>query len=527
MTSISTTTDSATPSVTGNAGFAMFSKSLYLASRLCLPPLVLSHISLADYGLWSACFILIMYIGLTDVGFSNVYVRYSARYHAQGDTMAINRLLSTGVMTLAGLSLLVLAGLWLALPQVLDFLKVLPEQHHKAHVLVMGAAAMFLLDLSLGAYCYLLHGLQRIKEEQKVAMAGYALELLLIFVFLQLGFGVYALLAAFVLRYLWSLSAFMRLAHRFVPDLHISLRHFDRQQLKLFFGFGAAVQASALVSTALFSLDRVLAGAMLGPKGIALFELGAKLPVAAISVPSAISNVTLPAASRHDAHGNNVAMQQLYLSTSRAISMISSFPLGFMTVFAAVIAQVWLGPHEELQLLPVILALTAVWSHLHIITGPGSAVFRAQGQVGNEFVYHGLRIVFLAAGIGLAVWWEGYSALALVAGLTEGSLCASLSYMFFNHRQLGLPVSGVIPQLLVPALPGYVLAGALWVLWQQWLPEYISRWQGLFMLGLFGLVYCALLAMVFWKWMLTCVEREHLVRFVSPLLNRFYAGRSL
>ena len=49
---------------------------------------------------------------------------------------------AVAALTLAGLSVLVLAGLWLALPQVLDFLKVLPEQHHKAHVLVMGAAAI-------------------------------------------------------------------------------------------------------------------------------------------------------------------------------------------------------------------------------------------------------------------------------------------------------------------------------------------------------------------------------------------------
>jgi O-antigen/teichoic acid export membrane protein len=128
------------PDVAGNASFAMFAKAFYLVSRLCLPPLVLSHISLADYGLWSASFILIMYIGLTDVCFSNVYVRYSARYHAQGDTPSINKLLSTGVITLSALSVLVLGALWLALPYVLDFLKVATTQRSVAQVLVMGSA---------------------------------------------------------------------------------------------------------------------------------------------------------------------------------------------------------------------------------------------------------------------------------------------------------------------------------------------------------------------------------------------------
>ena len=95
----SPTTD--TPDVARNAGFAMFAKVFYLVSRLAVPPLVLAHVTLAEYGLWSAAFVLIMYIGLTDVGFSNVYLRFVARFLAQGDIAASNRLLSTGVYTLA------------------------------------------------------------------------------------------------------------------------------------------------------------------------------------------------------------------------------------------------------------------------------------------------------------------------------------------------------------------------------------------------------------------------------------------
>jgi O-antigen/teichoic acid export membrane protein len=525
MTKSSSKTVPSTPNVAGNASFAMFAKAFYLVSRLCLPPLVLSHISMSDYGLWSASFILIMYVGLTDVGFSNVYVRYSARYHAQGDTNSINRLLSTGVITLSLLSALVLTGLWILLPHVLDFLNVDAAQRGMAKVLVIGTASMFLLDLSLGAYCYLLHGLQRIREEQKVAVIGYILELVLIFIFLQMGVGVYALLAAFVLRYLWSLTSFIRLAHRFLPGLRISFRHFDKQKLQLFFGFGAAVQASALVGTALFSLDRVLAGFMLGPKGIALFELGAKLPVAAISVPSTISNVTMPAASRHSTYGNDQAIQKLYTSASRAISMISGFPLGFMAVFAAPIAHAWLGVRDELQMLSLIMALTAIWSHLHIITGPGSSVFRALGQVGNEFVYHALRVTFLALGIGLAVAINGYTSTALILGLSGGSLIAALAYMIFNQNKLGLPTISVLRELLLPGLPGYPLAFVLLMTWHQLVSPTLGRWQTIAFLGMFGLLYCCLLALILWRWVLTHAEREHIADRIRPLISRGWAER--
>jgi O-antigen/teichoic acid export membrane protein len=507
----------ATPDVAGNAGYAMFANAFYLASRLLLPPLVLSHLSLAEYGLWSACFILIMYIGLTDVGFSNVYVRFVARYHAHGDTAAINRLLSTGVITLSLLAVCVLSALWLALPQVLAFLKVLPEQRGMASILVMGSAAMFLLDLSLGAYCYLLHGLQRIREEKQVAIVGYAIEPVLILIFLLAGAGVYSLLAAFVLRYTWSLASFARLAHRFLPGLELRPRHFDKAMLRHFFGFGVAVQASTLLGTALFSIDRVIAGVLLGPKGIALFELGAKLPVAAISVPSSISNVAMPAAARHAANDDMPAIRALYRQSTRAVSLLAGLPLGFMAVFSAPLALAWLGTREGLEQMPQILALTALWSHLHIVTGPGTAVFRAMGRMGNEFLYHGMRIVALAAGIGLAMLFLGSTATALIVGLSGGSAVAAIAYLLYNQRQLALPVGELFREILLPGFVAYPLAAALLLLWQAVMPGLPGRWATLAGLLLFGLTYSTVWAAVTWK-LLQEDERSR----VRGLLDRFF-----
>lgn len=512
--------------IAGNAGVAMFAKVFYLASRLLVPPLVLAHISLAEYGLWSACFVLIMYIGLADAGFSNVYVRFVARFHAEGRLDDINRLLSTGVLTLAGIASLVLLALWLGLPLVLDMLKVDAGQRDMASVLVMGAAGMFLLDLTLGAYCYLLHGLQRIREEQKVAIVGYALELVLIFLFLQAGLGVYSLLLAFALRYTWSLLSFIRLAHRFVPTLSLSVAHFSPAMLRHFLGFGSAVQASALLGTALFTLDRLLAGYLLGPKGIALFELGAKLPVAAVSVPSAISQVTLPAAAHHHARQDQTALRTLYVQSSRAISLLAGLPLGFMALFAAPIAAAWLGPNEAYAQLPLILTLSALTSHLHIITGPGSSIFRAMGQVGNEFVYHGLRLVALPIAIGLSLHGLGVNLTGLVVGLSAGGTVAALAYLLHNQRQLKLPARALLHQILLPGFLAYPVASALLACWQVLLPASMSRWQMLAGLLAFGVFYSVACLWMFWRFVLQRSEREYLLAMLAPLLNRALKWRN-
>lgn len=508
------------PNVAGNAGIAMFASVFYLATRLLVPPLVLAHLTLAEYGLWSACFILIMYIGLTDVGFSNVYVRFVARFHAEGDTASINHLLSTGVMTLGALSCAVLAALWLVLPHVLAFLKVEPALHSTAEILIMGSAAMFLLDLTLGAYCYLLHGLQRFREEKKVAIVGFVLEPILIFAFLQTGLGIYSLLLAFVLRYLWSLSSFARLAHAFVPGLELRPRHFDLAMLRHFFGFGAAVQASALLGTALFSLDRLMAGILLGPQGIALFELGAKLPNAAVSVPSAISNVAYPAAARHSAQSDDKAIRTLYTQTSRATVLLAGLPLGFMALFATPLSHIWLGPRAGLEPLPLILALGALSAHLHIATGPGSAVFRAMGKVSNEFVYHGLRIGALGLGIGISLAMLGATAISLAIGLALGGASAALAYLLHNHRRLGLPLSLLFRDLLLPGFVAYPLAALLSGLWQFCLSTEPGRWDALAWLACFGLLYVAAWAGGTWH-LLHPNERAWVVLHLTRISNSF------
>lgn len=521
----SSTQQAAPPTDTaGNAGIAMFAKALYLATRLCVPPLVLAHITLAEYGLWTACFVLIMYIGLSDAGFSNVYVRYSARYHAAGDVGGINRLLSTGVFLLSAIALAVLAGVWALLPAILDFLKIAATQREQATVLVMGAAAMFLLDLTLGAYCYLLHGLQRIKEEQKVAIAGYLLELLLIFVFLRAGFGVYALLLAFTLRYAWSLLAFMRLAHRFLPGLQIRLRHFDKNMLRHFFGFGAKVQASALLGTALYSADRLLAGFLLGPKGIALFELAAKLPVSALAVPSAISNVTLASASGHAAREQLQSIRELHQQATRSVSMLAAIPLAFMAAFSGPIGSAWLGKGGELGsdllALPTIMALSALWSHLHIVTGPGSAVFRAMGKAGNEFVYHGLRFVLLALCIGAALWVLPAATAGLAWGLAFGGAAAASAYLVYNQRYLGLPLEPLLIRILLPGAAAYPVAAALRLAWDLALPATTGRWESVAWLALFGTAYLIAYLLLAWTWLLDEAERLRLAELCGKFLGR-------
>jgi O-antigen/teichoic acid export membrane protein len=510
----------------GDATFSMLARLLYLVTRLGLPPLILAHVTLAEYGLWSACFIVIAYIGMADLGLSTVYVRSASRLHAAQDTQGIGRMLSTGMMLMAGVALLLFAGILGLLPALMDGLKIDAAGRSTGQILILGAAAIFLLDMSLSGFTYTLHGMHQYRAEQRTWVGAVMLETVLIVVLLLSGLGILSLLVAFVLRYLYSIFSNRRLVYRMLPGLSVGWRQFDRSLLPGFFSTGLVVQASGLLAIGLGSVDRVVAGLILGPGSLALFELGAKLSGSAMGLPSAISQITMPAAARlsqveriSGAHWQHDPLLQLYAKSTRSVILLASLISSFLAAFSAPLSLAWLGPRAGLEVLPLLMTLTACSATLHVTTGPGSAVFRGSGRLGNEFIYHGLRIVILALAVGMVYWITGASVTSLGIGFACGLSIAALLYMAHNHRTLGLPLAHLAMHILLPALLQFAIGGLLYLGWLAFVPPGLGRWMTLALLVPFGILHCTLCCLALWR-LLDLEERSKVVAVINPVMHR-------
>lgn len=446
--------------------FAIGSKALYAVTRVGLPPLTLAHVGLAEYGLWATCFVLVSYLGMTASGFTLVYLRHAARHHAQGDTAAISRLLSTGMLTMGSLGLVLLGLLALALPWLVEVFRVEPSQRELAARLWMGTCAVFLADMSLGAFGNVLHAVGRVREEQKVWMASFLLETLCIVLFLKAGWGTTGLLAAFAVRYLFSVSAAAWLAHRALPGLRIAPSLADRALLRDFFGYGTSVQVAGLMATALHSADRVLAGLLVGPQATAVFDLATKLPTTAASAPSSVSGVAVSAAARHDAQGDREGMRRLYRDATRMTVVSLGLLLPFLAAFAGPLTWLWLGRVPAQADVASVMALLGVGLCWHMMTGPASALFRGRGVIRAEYAYHGLRVLVLGAGC--AAWWMalgGQAPAAALAGLAAAVAVAqtvsALIYLGAAHRLLTGSGAGFVRTLVLPMGGALALAFGL------------------------------------------------------------------
>ena len=224
----------------------------YLATRFLLTPITLTYVTLEEYGIWAACFILISYMGMSSMGIANVYIRYVAQYNAKNEQDKINRLISTGLMLTTSICVVLTAILLLGLPWIVHLLKIPASLSHTASVLVLATAGTFMLDLSFGVFNNTLNGLQKNAQINLVWASTVTLEVATAILLLKTGHGIYSLAWAFGIRYLVSTVLMAVCCYRAMPGLSVSWRHFDRANLRIFFGYGSVVQISGLLCTFLY-----------------------------------------------------------------------------------------------------------------------------------------------------------------------------------------------------------------------------------------------------------------------------------
>lgn len=488
----------------------VISKVFYLVTRVGLPPIILSYVTLEEYGIWSTCFILIGYLGMSTFGISGVYVRYVAEYHARAEVDRISRLLSTGLSVTTILSGVLLIGLWFVLPAILVLLNVPVNLRAQGFVLLYATAATFMLDMTFGAFANVLHGLQQVAQQTLVWVVSFCLEAVLIVVLLYNGFGLYALLLAFAARYVLSTIAQVMLCFRALPGLRLNPRLFDRSCLRLFLGYGVTVQVAGLLSMFLYSIEKVIAGAVIGVQATGLFDIGEKLPVMASQITASMTATFMPAIPYLVSLGQHEQISRLYLKGSRYMNILSGVILGFMCAFAAPLLALWLGPGDQYRSAPLIMALFAVPYQLHELTGPASAYHRAT-QARRELVFQltQLALVVVAVGAGFAL--AGRTVIVIALGVAGAMSSSALIYIFYSNRFVSLSWRTYTAKVLAPGALPYALGFGL-----AWLARPLLAWAGsqrwnlAGVLGLCGVLYLVAAGSCLYWLMCEAGERSYL-----------------
>jgi O-antigen/teichoic acid export membrane protein len=496
-------------------------KILYLATRFSLPPIILASITLEEYGLWALAFILIAYLGMGAFGVSNVYIRYVAQYQATGQTDRIGDLLSTGLVLVSILAAVTLIALWFGLPTMLTWFSVPEDLRSTAFVLLFGTVAVFMLDLSLGAFVYVLTGLQKIVLQNRIWIASFLLETLLVVTFMLTGLGVLGLLYAFALRYALSISLSVWMCFRNLPGLRLSPTRFNREHLRLYICFGGILQISGLLGMFLRSVEKLIAGLFINVQAVGLFDVAQKFPVMATSIPSSINAAYLPAVTQMHVQGRHQEFTGFYLGGARQINLLTGFIMGFMAAFAAPLITAWLGPNPDFALAPLVLACFTLPFQLNVVTGAATNVYRGMGQPVRELLYPVSQLLLVVVLVGAGFSFFGVDLRVIVVAVAGAMILSALFYFVFTNRFLGIRQRVFLRQVLLPGLVPYLTGFGLLLLITPWITSVADdRLGSLAVVLAGGLAYVTAQSALLWYLQLTDTERAFLRSRLAPMAGR-------
>lgn len=522
MSSPETNTQPGAGRVSRNAAAQMGGRILYLLTRVALPPFILHHISMEEYGIWATCFLIIGYLGMGAFGVSNVYIRYVAEYNATHRLKEVGPLLGAGLTITLAFSAISLVSLWFVMPWLFAAFKIPPHLQATAATLILGTVASMLLDMTFGAFAYVLQGLQKITQQTVVWIVSYLVETLFMVLFLISGWGVNGLLWAFVARYVLATLIYVALCYRAIPGLHIRFRGVGRPTYHLFLRYGGIMQITGLLSIFLYSCERMVAGTLTGVTSMVLLDIGQKFPMMSSQVFSSANNSFLTALTHLHSLDQRQEIIRLYLRGSRYLYLLNGLAMGFMAPFALPIITGWMGANPVYLDSATIMVCAALGYQSHAQTGPATTYFQGLGK--PERALWGFivpQLVLLGAGLSACFTLLGHNLMAVVFAALAARVLSSGLFLLYTNSQMGVGQWTYIWQVLLPGLApygvGYGLAEAVRSPLQQLGSERMVIIPALAGLGLaYGILVFAVLYTLFCQ----AEERQAIRRVFGRLMPR-------
>ena len=455
---------------------------------------------------------MVSYVGVSTMGISAVYVKYTAEFTARGEFDKANSLLSTGFFVSGVVSAALFGLLALKLHAVLIWLKVPIPLMHDAQITILIVIGVFLGGLAFVVFGQALAGAHKIAETQGVWVVSYVAEMLLIFYLVGTGHGLIGLAEAFLFRGLISIVLNIFVAFKKLPWLRISPWRCSKESLRKLTGFGLAVQLNSLLSIALNTVERVIAAPLIGLTAVGQMDLSDKWPTCTSAIADAFAYSFLPAASYLKGGNNGKHLDserevaRLYLRGARYMHLASSSLCAFLAAGSGPLLAAWLGTaHPASALLMTIFALQ---QNIHHMTGPGTSILKGIGRPKEELYYIIPNILAVAAFIPLPRLLFGHwSMIGLGASVVAGTVVSAVFFIFHANRGLGVAWRDYLRNVVVPGMVPYLVAAAFALpVWRM--ADHATRWHAAAVVAAMAAGYGLALAVAVDRLVLSSHERS-------------------
>ena len=424
-----------------NTIFGIVSGVVQVGTRFVMVPVVIYHLGLSGYGIWSVVMATAGYMRFGSAGLKSAFQKYVAEATGNGDFLTANKRLSTGSISMLVLSLVGLVPL-AVFSQSLARASGVPPQFLAAAAGSITLLAVIMTLANFGAaYEAIVMGGHRIDLTRKFNIVTSSAEAIAIIALLHYGYGLYAMAATMALSELAFVLCCFFASRRIVPQVSIRMRYFTTDV------FGELVRYAG--SYQLVNVLEVLYGMLLpvtmlkffGAEIAGIYAVATRLVTAVLTGQDALISPILSGGTLMFASGSVDRLTRFVNKSFKITLALTLVPLAFVAAFGTLLVFVWTG--QAGPQFRIAIWLTCLSGFFNSISRLQLILYRASGHALHDNIRQLFRLAVLGvlAIVGGTVGFNG-----LLLGLALAELLGVI-YMFFAMTSA---LSFFSPRNLIP-----------------------------------------------------------------------------
>lgn len=326
-----------------NISFNYLGRLVNAAISLIATPIIISHIGMSYYGLWSIVFSLTGYYGLLDLGIRNALTKFIAEYREKDDPAEINRLINTSLPLFALIAPLIFA---ISIGIAFSFENIFKTENiplSDAQTLVILIGANIGINFLFQPIATIITGYNRFDIDNGISIVSSTVRSILLIVTVSFGYGVIAMGLVVLLIDSLTIVAMLYFAHRLFPELTIRRRYINRQTFHRIFGFSLLAFIRNIARLILERTDVVLIGIFLGTSQSAVYSISESLIRYMRLATQSVTSVLLPLSVSLKEKGRDAAIGRMMLAFPKYLLAVSTFILIAGGFFADTFIHLWVG----------------------------------------------------------------------------------------------------------------------------------------------------------------------------------------
>ena len=311
--------------------FGVIARCAQVGTRLITVPIVISHLGIGGYGIWSIIMTAAAYMRFGSIVIKSAFQKYVAEATGNGNFETTNKLLSTGTAGMLILSSIGLIPICLFSRKLAQFAGVPPELL-KAAAASISVLALIMLMANVGAaFEAIVMGGHRIDIARKFATFFTVAEAVAIIIVLHFGFGLFGMACTMGLSEVGFVVCCYFAARKVLPQVHVRWKYVTKSVVPELFRYAGSYQLVNLMEVVFGAIVPIALLRVFGADAAGVFALAYRLTNSAQMLADAVLVPILSGGAKMYSSGSVREMNLLITKSFKVTLALTLLPLGFFS----------------------------------------------------------------------------------------------------------------------------------------------------------------------------------------------------